>query len=460
MFEEAEKATNVHLDITFVGEETYDTMLPLLWAAGDSTDLMVAAEENYPGGIDASVEEEVLLDIAPYLEEYAPDYLALLESDETFRGEVTSDAGRIVSFYSYQEYADGGNVIRKDWLDDLGMEIPETMDELLEVLRAFKSEYDVKSPLLCNSQMDYLGTWAAYGVPEPSRFGDLTWFVKDGQVQCAQTAEEYRDALAWLAQCYEEKLLTDDFLNISEANDSLVNGETGFCWVTSYALDSTTTEKSVDPNYEVVAVPNQTLEAGGTTDIGGVTGGKSASSIAISADTAEPEICVSYLNYFYTEAGKLLTGFGVENEAFVYNEQGEKEFTELITNNPDGYPSFVAQSLYTGFVGTPMVLTKEARMAACTTESERESFDIWSSNRTDKLVYYGQLTTEENEAYWEVVQDLNTFAESERLKFVTGARSLDEFDDYVAEMESMGLNTALELKEQAYERYLESQTAE
>ena len=91
-----------------------------------------------------------------------------------------------------------------------------------------------------------------------------------------------------------------------------------------------------------------------------------------------------------------------------------------------------------------------------TNDQERESFDIWTSNRTDKLVYHGKLTDGESEIYYDKIGDLSTFANGEMLKFVTGARSLDEYDVYVAEMESMGLGDVLALKEAAYSRYLES----
>ena len=455
MFTAAEEATNVHLDITFVSEESYSTTLPLLWAGGDYMDLMSSAEMIYSKGADSAVEEGILLDVAPYLKEYAPDYLALLNADDSFRTDLTSYLGHIVSFASYQEYPDGGNVIRKDWLDGLGMDIPKTMDDVTDVLRAFKSEYQVKSPLLSNKNLSYLGAWSAYGVPAPSE-SDLSWYVKDGNVCCAQTSEEYYNALQWIAQCYQEQLLTDDFLNINQMDNNLIAGETGYCWATSVVLSDSHKEQSGDSNFLVVAIPDPTLEPGGTTDVGGTTGGQGGTSMSISAQTELPEICVAYLNYYYSEGGRTLTGFGIEGESFVYNDAGEKEYTDLILNNPDGYPTFIAQALYTGVVGTPMVITKESRLALFTNDQERESFDIWTSNRTDKLVYHGKLTDGESEIYYDKIGDLSTFANGEMLKFVTGARSLDEYDVYVAEMESMGLGDVLALKEAAYSRYLES----
>ena len=457
MFRETEKATNVHLDLTLVSSESFATSLSLLWAAGDYYDLITAADSVYPNGIDSAVEEEILLDIAPYLEEYAPDYLSLLNQYPDFRTELTSDAGRIIAFSAYQDYADGGNVIRMDYLEGLGMDIPETTEDLLEVLRGFKSEYQLKSPLLCDKSMYMLGIWPAYGIPAPGSDGALSWFVKDGEVLCAQTSDEYKEALTWLNQCYSEGLLTDEFLNMNVAmENAIIANDTGFLWALSSALDPVVKAQNGDPNYRLEAIPDITLHAGDTTDVGGLTGGRGASSISISAQTEYPEICVSYLNYFFTEEGRILTCFGVEGETFEYAEDGSKQFTDFIMQNPDGLPSTIAMAVYTGFVGTPQLISKESRLAVFSSPEEIASLDIWASKRTNDAVYYGKLNTEETETFNSLMGDLNTHAESERLKFVTGSRSLDEYETYVNELEGMGIDTVNALKAAAYDRYLKS----
>ena len=42
-------------------------------------------------------------------------------------------------------------MIRKDWLDDLGLEVPETIDEWYTALKAFKEEKGATAPLTLNT---------------------------------------------------------------------------------------------------------------------------------------------------------------------------------------------------------------------------------------------------------------------------------------------------------------------
>jgi len=92
-FQMAEKATGVKLDFHLVGEENFGNSLQLLWASGDYCDLITNAERDYTAGVDSAVDQEVLLDLVPYLEEHGPDYLRILDQHPDFRMDLTSSEG-------------------------------------------------------------------------------------------------------------------------------------------------------------------------------------------------------------------------------------------------------------------------------------------------------------------------------------------------------------------------------
>ena len=163
-FQMAEEKTGVKLDFHLVGEENYGNSLQLLWASGDYCDLITNAERDYTSGVDSAVEQDILLDLVPYLEEHGPDYLRILDQHPDFRLDLTSSEGHIVSFSEYCEYYDNGVVIRKDWLDQVGMETPKTMDEVAEVARVFRDELGIRNPVMWNSDLSAFFGWTAFGV--------------------------------------------------------------------------------------------------------------------------------------------------------------------------------------------------------------------------------------------------------------------------------------------------------
>ena len=139
-YDDMEEATGVHLDWTLYSEATWNEQFNLLMASNDWPDLFdCGVTSRYATGVSGLLEDDVVVELSEYLAEYAPDYLALLISNEGFAESVVQQDGSVVEFATaMSSYQDKGMMIRQDWLDDLGLEAPKTIDELTEVLTAFK----------------------------------------------------------------------------------------------------------------------------------------------------------------------------------------------------------------------------------------------------------------------------------------------------------------------------------
>ncbi len=71
--------------------------------------------------------------------------------------------------------------------------------------------------------------------------------------------------------------------------------------------------------------------------------------------------------------------------------------------------------------------------------------------------YNASLTLEESETYAPILNDIYTYVSEMTLKFITGAEDPETgWDDYVATIEAMGVDTIIEIKQTALERYLEN----
>ena len=133
-FTAAEQATGI--DITWEIESDTSTF-DLMMSSGDTTDgIYYAWNPTRTAKYSAA---GLIVDIAPYIEEYAPNLYALIESDETIKKQLYSADGGIyfvpwITSDRRLVYGEGFG-IRQDWLDKLGLEMPTTTDELLEVLR-------------------------------------------------------------------------------------------------------------------------------------------------------------------------------------------------------------------------------------------------------------------------------------------------------------------------------------
>lgn len=85
----------------------------------------------------------MLLDLTDLLQEYVPDYYREFVTNPNWVKFATTDDGTIGAIYCFNAVELGlssGNFIRQDWLDELGLEAPVTIDDYHDVLTAFKED--------------------------------------------------------------------------------------------------------------------------------------------------------------------------------------------------------------------------------------------------------------------------------------------------------------------------------
>ena len=220
----------------FSGYKIIYDMLPSD-AAMDKLNLIMASEEDYDfvviGGDVARVMEYAnagaLVDIAPYLKDY-PNLNAAMNEYERSTFSVGDSLFAIgmeaLSFGGYGEVRQLP-FIRQDWLDALGLQMPATVEEFTEVLRAFKT-YDNGSgnpviPLTLRSEeITVNGLMGAFGVTHE-------WMEVDGKLINRVEDPRYLNYLAYLRDLYAEGLLDAEFpanksANINEKFSSGVAG--------------------------------------------------------------------------------------------------------------------------------------------------------------------------------------------------------------------------------------------
>lgn len=146
-----EEQTGVHVEYIHpaVGQEA--TAFSLLLASGEYPDIIQMNNLEYPGGGDAAIEDGVFIRLNELIDEYAPNYKKWRESSEENMKMTTTDEGNIWAIYHLNDVAEGpfnGMSVRKDWLNKLGLDIPETIDDWYVMLTRFKNELGATVPLV------------------------------------------------------------------------------------------------------------------------------------------------------------------------------------------------------------------------------------------------------------------------------------------------------------------------
>ena len=141
-----EEKFNVKID--FMGitpSDDYDAIVNLTIADSDNwPDIMYWNWDSYPGGVAAAIDDGLVqpLNATENWEELMPTFSQLLKDNAYIRRALTLDDGAITGAAHVEETiarnAYSGYGIRADWLRNVGKEVPTTVDELYDVLTAFK----------------------------------------------------------------------------------------------------------------------------------------------------------------------------------------------------------------------------------------------------------------------------------------------------------------------------------
>lgn len=453
-WQEVAVRTGISFEWTMASWASVEEQFNLLIAANDMPNLSLTAN-YYDDGITSAVENEVFVNLKDYLDEYAPDYKAVVEREDVYPATHDMD-GNIIAFYQIAEEEftpNNGVLFRGDLLEAEGLELPVTYEEYETVLNALKDAYGMASPIFHypdNSQ------WLSAGKGVKTEFS----LNGAGEAVYGPVTDAYREYLSIANRWYEEGLIYKDFYTIPDGqniNYLVEKMSTGESIVTFAYCEFANMIALNEGQYFVAGyIPRDDaseqvhLTEGVDSKIG------LGKAYAIGPNSTEEQIqalCMM-MNYFYTEEGALLANYGVEGVAFDYREDGTPWYTDLILNNPDGLTMTQALCFYVGYMVPCDCDYTVYNIASLTTWAD--FVDAWGTADNAWRFPDVSLTAEEQENYAAAAADVDTYLDETLIKFVIGDLDVDDdtvWQEYLDTMDSLGSGTMIEIYEAALERY-------
>ncbi|WP_199619493.1 extracellular solute-binding protein [Paenibacillus alkalitolerans] len=251
-----EEALNAKLDIHWVSVNNYEDRFNVTVASGDLPELILVRDPFSPV-FRTGVEQGAFWDITPYYKDY-PN-LTTVVSETAWNLTKAKDGKNYGIPRPRPTEGETFFAIRKDWLDQLGLELPTTTDELYAVMKAF-----------VGNDMAGDGTTVGFtGHVNPDNMGNLSpfissftgangeWKLIDGKLVYADTLPETKAALEYLANAYKDKLLPPDFASFraSQSVDLYEAGKAGVIVEKAASISgylTATRASNPDANYEVL----------------------------------------------------------------------------------------------------------------------------------------------------------------------------------------------------------------
>jgi putative aldouronate transport system substrate-binding protein len=201
--------------------------LNVLIASNQAPDLIWEYDRAYIGKL---ITQGALQPVDAYIEQYSTSYKTYLQEHPELLPYLTFDGQMyaVATARTTDGIANHGLWIRQDWLDKLGLKTPTTMDELIEVAKAFKEQdpdgnkQDDTTALVGSTVFDsYAAMNAAIG---------NQWYLENGSMKYGATLDRFGDAMELEKQMYEAGLVDKEYLtdkNFQRAIQLWTTGKAG-----------------------------------------------------------------------------------------------------------------------------------------------------------------------------------------------------------------------------------------
>lgn len=456
-FKEMEKRTNVALEFDTPPMDSFNERMNLSFATNSLPDFIfgsfnqLTAAKAYEYG-----SQGFLVPLEDLIGSYAPNVKKLLDDNPDYRKSLTSPDGHI---YTLPRIEAGFGLywpkfwINQEWLDELNLQTPKTLEELAEVLKAFQAKDGSIIPMTSQKLDDIrAGLMNAYGYVMD---GQTFFAIKEDKVVFVPAQEEFKAYLTFLNGLYADKLLDSetftqtrqqmqakgadkrlgfffdgaDFLTVGNENSQAYT-----------MVPPLTTTFNADP----IAVKNNPLGYG---------------TFAITKENDHPEATIRWVDYLFGKEGAILHTFGLEGEHWESTPDGG---IRRILPEGANQAEFTGQNITpdVGATRTPKNHTFIDEIAQIGEEQNNpQNFGI-RKEVAEKLMPHVRdgfpilhFTEEEQKERAVLQTDITTYMREMEAKFVIGAESLDKWDGYLKTMGNMQVEQLTALYQQAYDRW-------
>ncbi|WP_020618494.1 extracellular solute-binding protein [Paenibacillus daejeonensis] len=451
VYEERTGITIRHLG----GVPIQDSKFQYLLASGNMPDIFMNNWLAYPGGPEKAIEQGYILPLNDVIDRYAPNFKRVLAEHPEIDKMVKTDSGLYYAFPFIRSESGrvyGGPIVRTDWLEELGLPLPTTIDEWHYMLKAFKQHKKASSPLTLRTLFmgeRTAGFAGAFGV-----MGNF--YVEEGQVRYGYLEPGYRDYLATMSQWYREGLIDPDFavIDIRTVDQKIMSGVSGatigwHAYIEKYNLAA----QAAGTSASYAAAPYPTLVKGELPKFGQLDNAYAGtSSAAIKATTQHLEAAVRWLDYAYSEEGNLLNTFGIEGLTYTM-DSGQPTYTDLVLDNPEGLSSDQVMLQYAHQTNFPMI-QRDSQMI-WKFEATHGAPDIWRHTRHETHLLPPITPTAEEASELSALMDgIADYVQDAELRIILGEESIEAYDSMVNQLRLLGIDRVLEIKQAAYERYM------
>ncbi|NEW04981.1 extracellular solute-binding protein [Paenibacillus sp. SYP-B3998] len=457
IWKELGKRLNLEFEFITGDKKTMITKLPLMVASGEYPDIVSGQITDFnkfgPQG--------AFIPLNELIAKQAPNITKYLVNDKEAKSQTIAFDGNLYSVPMLSAVRTSeGPLVRQDWLDRLGLPLPETIEDWHTMLKAFKEKDpngDGNNDEVPFSTTDtyYLNFADAWGIDLNV---DSRWMQSNGKMIYTPIDPRTKQYLTTMNQWYSEGLFDKELLSRQDKDyqTMIFNNKVGATnhWIGYVAgfNDMPEAKKIQGFHFQVTKPP--VLNKGDKP----LTDRQQQLTVpwswAISKSNKNVDATMKLFDYVYSDEGRTLLNFGIEGDTFTKQADGSFKYTDKIVKNADGS----AKALYR--IGAQPLLgfrqDPQYEKASClSADSCKQLFNYVDHNYFREAIPTLKYSDADMEEYNRITTQINTYVDEMLSKFVVGQEPISKFDSFVTKVKSMNYDQLEKIQNKAYEKYKE-----
>lgn len=448
----------------------------LAFASGNMPDILMGmAPLGYSFYWDYILEGKVQ-DLTPYIEKYGKNIVKMFADEPLSEYLCTGYDGKVymLPLVMTNDENAGSNAtgrfastlyINQTWLDNLGLSMPTTTAEFKNVLKAFKANdpngNGIADEVPFELQEDLpSGLYGPFGI---SIYEDKWYLAEDETVHFAPVEDNYRRALAYYRDLYQEGLIGKDFYNQSITDIAKkIDGTVSTVGAFACTFGSATNYISAERAEEYVVVPPLSDELGNCTWTNQQTETCWPEWFVVTSNCKYPEIAVRFADYFYSLEGSYTAMYGPEGEENLwhFNDEGKVVFTpkenlslEKFQYTP-GYPLPHWSGTAYWSAEAPADESKMTAVEKIEKRNNERRLELYNPVVPKKSLPKIKMSLTDMKEASLLSRDIDDY--TWRKNFLLGEASLEnEWDAYIANMKKLGVDDLIQIYQNSYDSYVE-----
>lgn len=450
-----EEKTNIGVRWELVAEQSYAEKVNLMFASNNLPDAFVGSsftilEEEKFG------KQGALIPLENLIEQYAPNLKRLMAKDPSIRRSITSSDGHIYALPRYTDLPRDMTApfqINRKWLDQLGLAMPNTTDELYTVLKAFKErdpngngqpdEIPLSSVKLDSLKNVLLGAFGYIGNNHINMIDEKALFVP--------MQDNYSQFLMYMNKLHSEGLLDKEVFTQTQ-QQMKANGENNRIGAFLQGQARQVVGEALNDDYDAVPPLTSPFNAKKLWYRGtGITTGSGA----ITRSNPHPAETMRWFDYFYSPEGGFFAQYGVEGESWKWLDAAK---TQWELSPPPGENSTQWRAMKITPFATGQfpayrdldMLSKEGQKWAMQ-QNEDVAAHYWEHAVVPMPTL--RFNEEQVKTLSRLEADIKTYVDQMEAKFILGSEPFTEWNKFTDTLKKMGIDNVVQIYQDAYQAW-------